>query len=200
MARTKEINLKLKDERRNKILTASLSLFASRGLSGTKIIDISKKAEMSQGLIYHYYSSKEEIYIELIRTAVYKLIKSTQVLEDLDIRPKEKIKLAINEIVKSIGISKAHALNHLLITQAMVFENVPDDIKSLLENETKKPYEIIARIMKEGQRRRRIKKYDVDDMSLIFWSTIKGLALNKVAYGDEFKAPNTDIIISMFVR
>lgn len=200
MARNKEINKQLKEERRKKIMSASLELFASQGLSGTKIGEISSKAEMSQGLIYHYFNSKEEIYIEIVRTAIQKLIKVSSDLEKLDIDPATKLTLAMSEIVKSIGKSKINALNHLLITQAMVFENVPVEVKKMLHSDTKIPYQIIARIMKLGQKKRQIKRFNVDDMSLIFWSTIKGLALNKVAYGDDFKTPNTDIILGMFLR
>ena len=46
------------------------ALFAERGLGATKITDIAEAAGISQGLLYHYYPSKEAIYVELIRAAL----------------------------------------------------------------------------------------------------------------------------------
>ncbi|MEZ4833367.1 MAG: helix-turn-helix domain-containing protein [Caldilineaceae bacterium] len=47
----------------------ALRLFATNGLAGTKVADIAAAAEMSHGLLYHYYRAKEDIYVELIRHA-----------------------------------------------------------------------------------------------------------------------------------
>ena len=62
MARNKDLNQKMKDERREQILSNALILFAAKGLSATKITDISAASGISQGLLYHYFESKEEIH------------------------------------------------------------------------------------------------------------------------------------------
>ena len=67
MARNAEHNQKMRDERREKILYHALRLFAAKGLYATKITDIAAECRMSQGLLYHYFRSKEEIFTELIR-------------------------------------------------------------------------------------------------------------------------------------
>lgn len=56
-----------KEERRNVILEAALELFVLKGYSGTKISDIAEKAGMSTGLMFHYFESKEQLYIELVK-------------------------------------------------------------------------------------------------------------------------------------
>ena len=199
MARNTEINAKMKESRRKKILAASLILFAKKGLSGTKITDIAQKSGMSQGLVYHYYSSKEEIYIELVKRAFSELIKATTELENFEQSTDEKITMALKVLINDIQKSKTHAYYHLLITQAMTMENVPKEVKNIIQTDSRLPYTIMARIFKKGQTEKTIKNYNADDMALLFWVTIKGLSLNKVAYGKNFKAPDIAIIKNMFI-
>jgi AcrR family transcriptional regulator len=59
-----------KEKRRQEILCAALELFVSRGYAATKITDIAAQANMSTGLMFHYFESKEKLYEELIRMGV----------------------------------------------------------------------------------------------------------------------------------
>ena len=69
--RSEEQNTLLKDERREQILSAALKVFALRGFSATKISDIVAEGGISHGLLYHYFSSKEEIFFELVSRALF---------------------------------------------------------------------------------------------------------------------------------
>lgn len=50
------------DVRKKEILTGALKVFTKKGYDKTTITDIAKELDISQGLCYRYYSSKEEIY------------------------------------------------------------------------------------------------------------------------------------------
>jgi AcrR family transcriptional regulator len=49
------------DQRREEILEASLRLFAERGFRATTIADIARATDTAHGLLYHYFSSKDEL-------------------------------------------------------------------------------------------------------------------------------------------
>lgn len=57
----------LKKQKRELIMETALELFAENGFYGTSISKIAKKAEISKGLIYNYFKSKQEILNELIK-------------------------------------------------------------------------------------------------------------------------------------
>jgi AcrR family transcriptional regulator len=48
-------------ERRNQLIDSALTLFAEKGFERTTIKDLSEAARVAQGLIYHYFESKEEL-------------------------------------------------------------------------------------------------------------------------------------------
>lgn len=67
--------LKSPDVRKQEILDGALQLFAEHGYDKTTISDISKYLEISQGLCYRYFKSKEEIYNEAIEVYSAKFVQ-----------------------------------------------------------------------------------------------------------------------------
>lgn len=52
--------------RRRHILNAAAELFATRGLDGTTTAEICRAAEMSSGNLFHYFSSKRDIFAAIV--------------------------------------------------------------------------------------------------------------------------------------
>jgi AcrR family transcriptional regulator len=53
-------------DRREDILRASLQLFADKGFHGTSMRDIAREAHITEGLIYHYFASKRDLFRAII--------------------------------------------------------------------------------------------------------------------------------------
>ncbi len=53
-------------ERRNQLLDTALALFAEKGLDATTVKDLAEAAGVAQGLLYHYFRSKEELFFAVI--------------------------------------------------------------------------------------------------------------------------------------
>lgn len=50
-----------KEERREQILDAALRVFAQKGFVGASIRDIAREVGVTEGLIYHYFDSKDQL-------------------------------------------------------------------------------------------------------------------------------------------
>jgi len=198
--RNKEENQRIKDGRREQILSNALKLFARNGLAATKISDIALAAEISQGLIYHYYKSKEEIFVELISFAFDRINQACLWLENQPLPPAEKIAFAIRELLRLLEEDENAARYHLLIAQATATEAIPVKAKEIIKQKNTLPYESIERIMAAGQNEGTIKQNNARELALVFWTSINGLAIYKAVHGKKFKAPNATILINMFVN
>lgn len=199
MPRSKEQNEQIKEERRSQILSQALRLFASRGLAATKIADIAAAAGVSQGLIYHYFDSKEAIFTELIRHAYDGINKAVRYLESLPDSPEAKIRLAITGLLRDTVQREDTARFYLLTAQATGAEAIPEEARRIIQAENRLPYEVMARIMKDGQREGTVKPYPAEDMARLFWTSISGLAINRAVHADEYRAPDPEILIHMFL-
>jgi AcrR family transcriptional regulator len=68
-------------DRREDILQASLHLFAEKGFHGTSMRDIARQANITEGLIYHYFASKRDLFRAIIDE--YSFLPLLRTLPDL---------------------------------------------------------------------------------------------------------------------
>jgi AcrR family transcriptional regulator len=55
-------------ETKQKLIEAALQLFSQKGVKESTVKEIAKKAGVTEGLIYHYFSSKEELLQSVMET------------------------------------------------------------------------------------------------------------------------------------
>jgi len=200
MGRNKKNNELMKDERRNQIFVSALKLFASRGLAGTKISDIAQDAGFSQGLVYHYFKSKDDIYTALINRAFTNLNKALDYLENMDKPPLEKIRFAFDELINNFIKSDITAKNHLLIAISAASDSVPAAVKQIIGENYQLPYTVIRKIIEAGQQDGTIANHNSEELSMLFWSTINGLAIFRSVHDENFIKPDPNIFLQMFKK
>jgi AcrR family transcriptional regulator len=54
------------EETRSKILAAAAAGFAEQGYDATGVAEICRRAEVSKGAFYHHFSSKQDLFLELL--------------------------------------------------------------------------------------------------------------------------------------
>ncbi len=99
--RTKEQYAKIREDRRELILNTALELFARQGISHTTIDQIAKKAGISKGLIYNYFTSKEILLEEIIKNSFDHLYDFFDANHD-DILTTEEMKYFIDQQIRML--------------------------------------------------------------------------------------------------
>src|SRR5436305_12527199 len=61
-------------DKRESILDAALDEFAARGFAHTRLDDVARRAGVAKGTIYLYFSDKETLFEDLVRTRLSPLI------------------------------------------------------------------------------------------------------------------------------
>jgi AcrR family transcriptional regulator len=89
MPRTQEQFGEIRDRRRNQIMETALELFANEGYFTTSISRISQKANISKGLMYNYFASKEDLVIAIIDRGRQLLMESFDADHDGVLSPDE---------------------------------------------------------------------------------------------------------------
>ena len=54
-----------KSEKRTRIINAALAVFSRDGFQNAKIEDIARTADIGKGTLYEYFSSKDELLLEV---------------------------------------------------------------------------------------------------------------------------------------
>lgn len=93
--RTEKQFEKIRESKRELIMNTALEEFAENGYHVTSISKISKRANISKGLIYNYFKSKED----LLKSIIYRGLKIVAELFD----PKGKDDVKEDDIEYMIG-------------------------------------------------------------------------------------------------
>lgn len=193
--RNEEQNAAIKDERREQILSAALRVFAKRGFAATKISDIVAGAGMSHGLVYHYFKSKEEIFLELLKRAMQTSSQSLLMVENMPVSPIEKVRHAANYILGGIENFEESAYYFLIVTHASVMEGAGEEGEELLRM-SNISLKSLTRILQSGQEAGEIREGDPFAMATVFFAAIQGLAIYKLAM-EGFHMPDPEILVGM---
>ncbi len=70
------------DERRRLILSAATSLFLRRPYDQVSVSDIAEAAGVAKGLLHHYFGSKRDLYLEVVRAVTSVPLPAGRSLED----------------------------------------------------------------------------------------------------------------------
>lgn len=199
MPRNPERNLQLRDARRAQLLSSALELFVGKGLAATKITDIARAAGISQGLLYHYFPSKEAIYVELVGGSFRRLVAAARGLEKLPLPPEDRLAHALTHLLEGLAGDDDFARHFILNAQAGFFDGLPDEAARLVRRYRRVPYRVVASILAEGQRAGTVVPGDPHTLSTVFWSQIKGLALHRAAFGPTAALPEPAVLLRLFL-
>jgi len=143
----------------------------------TRISDIAKGVGMAQGLIYHYYPSKDAIFVDLISDALDKLNGASLGLKAMEGSARDKILLALKTLFETIETSAAFSETCRFIAQATNSSSIPEEARLMLESKRDIPYEAVAAIMETGQLEGSVIEGDPRALAVLFWTSVNGLAI-----------------------
>jgi len=89
--------------RRERILDAAFSAFATRGYRDTAVDDIAGAAETSKGGIYFHFPSKEAIFRELMQTTADKLVARVERAVALETEPVARAEAALQAVLATFA-------------------------------------------------------------------------------------------------
>jgi AcrR family transcriptional regulator len=184
---------------KEKIWKAGLQLFSHKGLAATSIHDIATQAGISVGLMYHYYKSKEDLFTELVEMAVGSAAEATQMLFESSQSPSGKIKIFSKEVIEDIAQSDRMSQLYLLMIHYTLVVGLPEKAAEIREKGFA-PLESLKRTVIEGQKLGEVRTGDPDELVMMYFATIQGLAIAKLTTGDRFILPNPDLLSGLLLR
>lgn len=122
MPKTTLQNNAIKEQRAKEILEASLRLFCEKGFDRVSINMIADECNISHGLLYHYYQSKEEILTNLNRTYLKELEINLIKLYKPGEKAEDYFKKALDYVLSYIQSSKTNTYYSNLFFQTTLNE------------------------------------------------------------------------------
>lgn len=135
--RTKKQNEEIREESMQTIADAAMSLFIREGYLNVTIDQIAKKAAVSKGLMYNYFSGKEELLQFIIKRIMTEMFAFSEIIfREKD--PEKKMRLMLTTTFKLLR-EKADFWKTIMpvITQKAISEKMEDGLKAIFISLTK---------------------------------------------------------------
>lgn len=180
-----------KEARRLQIIQATLDLFVERGYYGTKTSQISRRAGISEGLLFHYFPTKEILLEELVNIG----------LEGMRIPERIRAKNGLDFFYQFTKILFSEVDKNPFIAKMFVFmgniawaEDIPEKLRALAASVDTVSF--CKKWVETGQRDGSIRMGDILPLSNMYWCAVYGCMV-QYALRPEIPLPEPDWLVSM---
>ena len=186
--RSKEQYEEIRKNKRDLILKAALELFAENGFHNTTINSIAQKINISSGLLYNYFESKDDLLRKIVSKGITEIITSLGDNKN-DILTKDEfvhyIKENFNIIKNNLNFWRLYIA---IIIQPSVLKIVKDEILNL--------YSPLLKKLEDYFIAKGVKNPVVE--TKLFSSIMDGVSINYVLDSENF--PLNDVINLIILR
>src|SRR5258708_16190667 len=148
MPRTEEANQRIREERRGLILDVAAGVLARKGLAGARIADFAAAGEMSQGLIFRYFASKEEVFAAVVEKALQSATSLAQAALLQPCSPLEKLRWLLQIYLPGMWYKPEYAL---VILNALNSEATPQEVRELTFEQSKLTLQLYRQLIVKGK-------------------------------------------------
>jgi AcrR family transcriptional regulator len=108
-------------DKRQSILDAALDEFAARGFADTRLDDVARRAGVAKGTIYLYFSDKESLFQDLVRTRLSPLIGTIEAAAVRELPVRALAELIVTTFVEEIYGTRRKDVIRLIISEGTRF-------------------------------------------------------------------------------
>ncbi|PLR66191.1 TetR/AcrR family transcriptional regulator [Bacillus sp. UMB0893] len=185
----------IREERREQIKQAAISVFARRGIEGTKMSMIAEEAGVSQGLFYRYFKSKEELFTTLVQELMDEARKEIEFIHLLPGTPFEQIRTLTENM-----LDEKHKHAFMLIEHARKSEKVPEKVAMELEQHSSNGLiNMLIPIFVKGQEAGEFSEGDPRELLYWYFHIISSLIMQDPG-NEGYGLPSADVLMRILTK
>lgn len=182
-----------KDARREEILNMGLDLFVRNGYYGTTTKEIAENLGISPGLMFHYFGSKDELYMELLNRLTKGIANTMTAFDPSEMNPLEMFEHIVALIIGSFRSHPQSAKLYMLAVQARICTRLTDEIRTAAQGIDSDAFETL---IAAGQISGVIRDGDPKALAGLVHSTLQGIAHTSVCFPD-IPLPESTWVVDM---
>jgi TetR/AcrR family fatty acid metabolism transcriptional regulator len=184
------------EEKRRLILDAAVRVFAHKGFHTSRVGDIAEEAGVAHGLLYHYFSSKDEVLDTIFRDEWSDLLEEIDEIERSSDSALEQLQRVTTRLLGSW-------LDRPDMIRVIVREIARSPEVQARIGELVRPIEAIQRIIARGQETGEFRKdFDARTAGIVFYGGVdellSGWVLDQMPSGPEAVAAAERTLLDLF--
>lgn len=184
---------RIPDRSTRQILSHAIDVFARKGLAATRIQDIAASAGFSQGYVYNYFKSKDELFIRIVDLAADGAAVMVRSASELPGTPYQRLYWLTEALLSSESAAMRHW--RLIMLQAATSEAVPGEARRIAGEKMIVPVALLIPVLIEGQRLGEFTPEDPAVLALTYFSFVQGLGITRVQGGADIPFPTVEMVL-----
>jgi AcrR family transcriptional regulator len=170
-------------EMRQRILDGAHRAMLAGGYRGTTMPAIAAEADVSVGLLYRYFDSKEELYLAMCEGVTQAQLDELAAQMGQITDPRERLARAVGHFVDSLEAERWGAI----ITTGWAEADVNPALRDLLRRRCDQIRAFATMFLRESVARGEVEpEVDVEDLSLAATMLMDGVVAHQAEMGDRF--------------
>lgn len=162
-----------RNQRRQQILECALDMIITGGYAAMTIRGIAEKLNISTGLFFNYFETKEQVYEELIRIGLSGP-EAVLGMNEVGVEPIELFERMTASVFEGLRLNMFNGKMFLLMGHAIRSQAEPEGVKKLLEHFD--PVTPLVEVVLKGQELGQIKSGNPLALILAYWGSVQGIA------------------------
>lgn len=190
-----------KRARELEILKAARELFLAKGFRETTLDEIAHAAEFGKGTLYNYFSSKEELFLGILKQALEEMYEIARTSTTVSGDARQKLRQYARDMIQYVKDNGE--LLHIVYHELNRGDS-PFNISKLRQiiDETQNAWDVLAEPLAEEIRNGTIREGDAKQLVMLFDGMLRGFCSHQFAAGrkaaDLDVEATTEMITSIF--
>ncbi len=176
-----------KTDKRKLIINAALFVFSRDGFQRSKMEEIAKTADIGKGTLYEYFSSKEELFLEVFSQFKESVLSRYWLVLKDDSNPLSKLQRVAKISSDICEDENIHMKFHAQFYLECINREEGNPLREILNEYHEELSALITGIVKEGIEEGLLKPVDADLISQVFSAALNGLYMNYQLEGDKMQ-------------
>ena len=137
-----------KQARPGELLDAALDLFVEKGYAATRVEEVARRAGVSKGTLFLYFSSKEELFKAVVRENISgHFAEWSEELKTFEGSSEELLRYCMSSWWERVGNTRASGIPKLMMSEA---GNFPELVRFFQKEVVQPGNDLIQRILQRG--------------------------------------------------
>ncbi|HEY6540565.1 MAG TPA: TetR/AcrR family transcriptional regulator [Ktedonobacteraceae bacterium] len=193
--RTEESNKRIREEQKERILNAAMTVFAHNGYSETKMSEIAAAAQVSYGLAYHYFANKEAIFTALLQRTLKGALDLMQYARVQPGTPWERLRWLTAEMLRGARDEPEY---EMVVLQALTSSAVPEETRKMVLGESRSVHEALKLLIIDGQVSGEVVAEDPELLATAWEWCIQGMVFDMSYQGyASARLPGVEVVLRL---
>ena len=191
----------IKSDKRTRIINAALTVFSRDGFQNSKIEDIARAADIGKGTLYEYFSSKDELFLEVFTSFKESVLSKYWVVLDDGDDPLSQLKMMAIICAEICADEKTEMKFLAQFSFECLSRKEGNKLSELLNEYNEEIAALISGIIKEGIEDGLLKPLDVAILSKNYADALFGMLMRYQLSGDKISLlASSQLLFDVFLK